>query len=253
MRKTEVEGVEGLAQSGQSPGNSPNPDILQSELDAAREDLKLRTAELEAAQARLTEFEQKLRLIYRSRPYRLAWRLWRTRARTRSALSRLRPGASRKREEAVEEMEALAPDVVAYAAGYAQVSKRPLANNHSDQGEPAQDAFYYGSRGVRATDQDRSGPLHAVLLLGDLTEPQLESALRELAINGPAEGEPVVITDCDALRTLDSAGYLYEYIPPRQDWERRLGRTSDDYDHFVQRRLALIAAAYGLASVPELS
>jgi hypothetical protein len=91
------------------------------------------------------------------------------------------------------------------------------------------------------------------MLLGGLTEPQLDSALRELALNVADEDEPLVITDCDALRTLDSAGYLYEYIPAREDWERHLGRDPDDYDRFVRRRLASIAGMYGLAAVPSTS
>ena len=91
-----------------------------------------------------------------------------------------------------------------------------------------------------------------MLLFGGLTEPQLTDALRALALDEAADGEPLVITDCDALRTLDSAGYLYEYIPPREDWERHLRRDGDDYDRFVRRRLASIVGMYGLAGVPSI-
>jgi hypothetical protein len=251
MREIEVEGHH---HSGKTVAKDPNLENLQRKVDAAREGLELRTAELEAAQARLTELEQRLRLVYQSRPYRFAWRIWRVRARTRASLSRLRRRASQQPETSLGEMQALAPDEVAYAAGYTEVTKQSLSNGHGGQttaAEEARPAFYYGSRGLRATDQERPGPLHAVLLLGGLTEPQLEIALRALAVDGPADAEPLVITDCDALRTLDSAGCLYEYVPPREDWEQRLGRNADDYDHFVDRRLASIAATYGLAGVPQ--
>jgi hypothetical protein len=253
MRETEVEGVH---HSGKSAEKDPKLEDLQRQVDTAREGLELRTAELEAAQARLTELEQRLRLIYQSRPYRFAWRIWRMRARTRASLARLRPRASQEQAgTGAREIQALAPDEVPYAAGYAEVTKQPLSNGQGGQIARAQEArpgFYYGSRGIRETDQEQSGPLRAVLLLGGLTEPQLDSALRALALDGPADGEPLVITDCDALRTLDSAGYLYEYIPPREDWER-LGRDGGDYDVFVRRRLALIAGTYGLPGIPSTS
>jgi hypothetical protein len=233
---------------------APTVERLQKEISAARGDLELRTEELQAAQARVTELEQRLRLIHESRPYRFAWRVWRVRARTRGSLSRLRPGASRPSpDQAGAEPETLGLDEVLYAAAYSEVSSAPLRSAETAGGEQAAEAkeFYYGSRGVRATEPEQTGPLRAVLLLGALTEPQLDSALRALDRHGSAESEPLIITDCDALRRLDSSGYLYEYIPPREDWEQRLERDGAGYDDFVRRRLVSIAGMYGLASVPE--
>jgi hypothetical protein len=246
-REIEVEGDRRHSEG--SAAEDEDPASIQRGVQA-RDALELRTAELEAAQARVTDLEQRLRLIHQSRTYRFAWRMWRMRARMRRLLSALR---RRTTEEGAEEIQALAPDDVPYAPDDTEVTMRSLPDGPGREiGHPrgAQPAFYYGSRGVRATDPEQSGPLYAVPLLGGLTEAQLARALRALALDGRADGEPIVITDCDALRTLDSAGYLYEYIPPREDWERRLGRNGDDYDDFVGRRLVLIAGTYGLAAVP---
>jgi hypothetical protein len=228
-------------------------DQLQSEAAAAREDLELRTEELQAAQARVTELEQRLRLIHESRPYRFAWRVWRISSRARASLSRLRPRASRP-DQAEAGPETQGPDEVLYAAAYSEVSKAPLLNADPAAGEPAGEGkeFYYGSRGMRETQAKRAGSLRAVQLLGGLTESQVDSALSALEGDGPAESEPLIITDCDALRRLDSSGFLYEYIPPREDWEQVLGRDVTDYDDFVRRRLLSIGSMYGLAIVPEV-
>jgi hypothetical protein len=266
MREIEVAGVR---HPEQSEGKAPDAERLRKEVEAAREDLELRTAELETAQARLEELERKLRLIHESRTYRLAFRMWRIRARTRALVSRRRPRAPRELIEApatAEELEAQAATeeldaqpTVEQLEGQATAEElEALAPEEPPYrpGDPAQDAeplLYYGSRGVRTTDQEPSGPLHAVVLMGGMTESQLESALRALAVEDALDGEPLVVTDCDALKTLDSAGHLYEYIPPREDWERHLGRNGDDYDDFVRRRLASIAGMYGLAGVPSTS
>jgi hypothetical protein len=267
MREIEVAGVR---HPEQSEGKAPDAERLRKEVEAAREDLELRTAELETAQARLEELEQKLRLIHESRIYRLAFRMWRIRARTRALVSRRRARAPRELIEAqatAEELEAraateeldaqpTAEQLEGQATAEELEALAPQEPPPYRRGDPAQDAeplLYYGSRGVRTTDQETSGPLHAVLLMGGMTESQLDSALRALDVEDPLDGEPLVVTDCDALKMLDSAGHLYEYIPPREDWERHLGRNGDDYDDFVRRRLASIAGMYGLAGVPPTS
>ena len=259
MREIEVEGVRHLEQS---QGEAPEAERFRKEVEAARKDLELRTAELETAQARLKQLEHRLRLIHESRPYRFAFRMWRIRAKIRAPLSRSPAGTSPDQEEAAADTvrQPPAPDQAPAAAGHSKaIAARaedadpvPVENAEPASGGDADPVSYWGSRGVRETDPGRSGPLRAVMLLGGLTEPQLDSALRELALNGAAEDEPLVITDCDALRTLDRAGYLYEYIPPREDWENHLRRDGDDYDRFVRRRLASIAGMYGLATVPSI-
>ncbi len=230
---------------------------LQTELGRARKDLEIRTAELEAAQARFTELEQRLRLIHESRPYRLAWRLWRIRARARAPFSRLRaaPAGSEQAGSPAAADRIPEPGEVLYAAGYMEVSDQPLKNVAAGGVEAASsgrdfEQEYHGSRGVRAVDPEQTGPLRPVLLLGGMTEAELAKALRTLNGRSPAEPEPLIITDCDALRTLDASGYLYEYVPPREDWEQRLGRDGRGYDEFVRRRLASIAGMYELTDLP---
>jgi hypothetical protein len=250
-REIEVEGVRHLEQS---EGEAPEPERLRKEVEAAREDLDLRTAELETAQARLKQLEQRLQMIHQSRTYRLASRMWRIRAKMRAPLSRSPVRTSEDQAEAESEaiQQPPAADQAPNAARYSEAIAAQAGDADPVAAEKAEPVSYWGSRGVRETDPARSRPLRAVMLLGGLTESQLDSALRELAINGGDDEEPLVITDCDALRKLDSAGYLYEYIPPREDWERRLHRDGDDYDRFVRRRLASIAGMYGLARVPSI-
>src|SRR5262245_54389381 len=59
---------------------------LQADLSDARRSLALRTAELDASQAKLAESEQNLRTIRDSPTYRLAQRLWGLRRATRDRL-----------------------------------------------------------------------------------------------------------------------------------------------------------------------
>lgn len=198
-----------------------------------REQSEQSASELQAAQARAAELEERLRQIQRSRTYRIASRMWRTRARIQALFSR-----PPWRTQRVGPKPA-APEVE---------DKLPAAS-----AETAEPVVYYGSRGVLAADRELSGPLHPVLLLGGVTEPQLADALRDLAADGATHGQPLVITDCDALRTLDNAGFLYEYIPPREDWKRHLGRDGGEYDRFLRRRLASIAGMYGLAGPPSIA
>lgn len=274
MREGEVEGGQGLDDAKQAKST----DLGLSELQA----------ELKAAQARVTELEERLRRMQHSRTYRAASRIWWIRARTRAVFRRRPTRAPRKLIEApaeevelvsaeeleaqtraeelevrrtaaelpaevsAEELEALASD----RTPNAEISEQPASNGDGNVIDPARDAqpaFYYGSRGVRESDRDQSGPLRAVLLMGDVTQSELESALHALDHRDALDGEPLLVTDCDALKTLDSAGHLYEYIPPRGDWERHLGRNADDYDDFVRRRLASIAGMYGLTGVPSIS
>ena len=229
---------------------------LQQELKRTRRDLEIRTAELEAAQARFTELEQRLRRIHESRPYRIAWGAWRIRAKARAPFSRRRDAPALPGPEQEGSVDRIPdPDEVLYAAGYMEVSDKPLKNGatgkvgaSSPGPDPGQE--FYGSRGVRARDPEQMGPLRPVLLLGGVTQAELGKALRTLDGSSPAEREPLVITDCDALRILDGSGYLYEYIPPREDWEQRLGRDERGYDEFLRRRLASIAGMYELTDPP---
>jgi hypothetical protein len=246
--------VEGVRHLEQSEGEAPEAERLRKEVEAARQDLELRTVELETAQTRLKQLERRLRLIQQSRAYRLASKVWRIRAKLRAPLSRSPAPTSEDQAEAAAEavQQAPASDEAPAAAGSSDAIAAQAMEADPVPARTAEPVAYWGSRGVRETDPARPVPLRAVMLLGGLTEPQLDSALRELAITGATDDEPLVITDCDALRTLDSAGYLYEYIPPREDWERRLQRGGDDYDRFVRRRLASIAGMYGLAGVPSI-
>jgi hypothetical protein len=267
MREIEVDGIQGVGDVEQSAGTDS--------------DLKQLQAELKAAQARVAELEDELLLLHQSRTYRAASRIWRIRKRTRAMFHRRPPRAPRELIEAraagvepqvsAEELEARAPadelearttaeELRAQATAEELEALAPdrarSSNGDPDEIDRAQDAqpvLYYGSRGVRETDREQSGSLRAVLLMGGMTESQLESALRGLDDRDATDVEPLVVTDCDALKTLDSAGHLYEYIPPREDWELHLGRNGDDYDDFVRRRLASIAGMYGLPGIPSIS
>ena len=192
---------------------------LQRELKQARGELELRTTALEAAEARSDGFEQRLRQIQESRPYRMAWRLWRIRTRARAPLSRAGSGRPRSgQDDASEEAElSRGPDESLDATGNAEV----FGATPTDAAPSAERDFeqeFHGSRGIRSAGSELIGPPSAVVLLGGQTEDQLREALDLLGSANVGEAEQLIITDCDALRTLDAYGYLYEYIPPREDW-----------------------------------
>jgi hypothetical protein len=211
---------------------APQVKRLQQELERVRGELQLRTAALEAEQARSEGLKQRLQEIQESRSYRMAWRLWRIRNRARAPLSRAGSGSPRSGQD--DASEAAEPPTDAPA---------PSTGRDFDQ-------EFHGSRGVRSAGSERNGPLHAVLLLGGPTEAQLREALDPLGKTDMGEAEPLVITDCDALRALDAYGYLYEYIPPREDWTERLGLDESSYLEFLNRRLHSIAGLYGLTDLP---
>jgi hypothetical protein len=216
---------------------------LRRELKQTRGELELRTEELEAAEARSEALQERLLEIQGSRPYRVASRLWRIRARARAPLSG-RP--RRAREDAAEPAELDGgPEAPADAAGEAATADAPAEATERDFEQE-----FHGSRGVRVTDSEGIGPLRAVLLLGGQTEDQVREALDGLGGKSSGGAEPLIVTDCDALRTLDASGYLYEYIPPREDWTQRLGLDDSGYDEFLRRRLHSIAGMYGLTDMP---
>jgi hypothetical protein len=221
---------------------------LRRELKRTRGELELRTEELEAAEARSEALQERLLEIQGSRPYRVASRLWRIRARARAPLS----GRSRHaQEDATEAAEPDAgPEGPADAAAGEAAAPAEAADAPAEASERDFEQEFHGSRGVRVTDSEGIGPLRAVLLLGGQTEDQLREALDGLDGKSSRGAEPLIVTDCDALRTLDASGYLYEYIPPREDWTQRLGLDNAGYDEFLRRRLHSIAGMYGLTDMP---
>jgi hypothetical protein len=217
---------------------------LEREVSKARGDLALRTQELRSAQARLTDLERTLRRIHDSPPYRLASRMWRTRARTRSLL-RLGPGARGAGPELASDATEDSDEVI-YAAGYTELD----SGGPPDLGEPEalEESDPEPVDGADEPDPASIGAERVIQLLGGLTQEQLVRELSELDKKGLVDSGLLVITDCDALRTFDEYQCRAEYIPPRADWER-LGRDSGEYDEFVRRRLLAIAGTHGLTTL----
>jgi hypothetical protein len=197
---------------------------LQSELSKARRDLALRTAELDAIRSRAADADQRLRRIEASGSYRLASRLWQVR---RRALARV-TGKGRSDPTNGEGV---------YAAGVAELG-----------GPERPDAVAAQTDGVGSRSATES-PVRAVWLLGGLTPKQLVRMVSAITRGAGDPARTLVISDCDAFRVLDGFGCLYEFIPPRVDWELRLGRDGGDYDGFVRRRLSTIAQTYGLPTL----
>jgi hypothetical protein len=52
---------------------------------------------------------------------------------------------------------------------------------------------------------------------------------------------PVLVTDCDAFGVLRERGLLFEYLPPRGDWDRHIG---GDYERFLAERTAELVEVY---------
>lgn len=231
---------------------APQVKRLQQELERTRGELQLRTAALDAEQARSEGLKQRLLEIQGSRSYRIAWRLWRIRTRARAPLSRAGGGRPRSRQDDASEAVELprGPDESLDAAGKAKEHGETPTNAPAPSSERNFEQEFHGSRGVRRAGSERIGPPHAVLLLGGQTETQLREALDRIGRTDISEAEPLVITDCDALRALDAYGFLYEYIPPREDWTERLGLDESSYLEFLNRRLHSIAGTYGLTDLP---
>ena len=195
--------------------------LLQRDLSEARRSLALRTAELDASQARLAESEQNLRTIRDSPTYRVAQRLWRLRRGTRDWL-RFRGNSSSADKQASVHSAGLSGPGVGDAVSGQGTDKQPAS--------PAQ-------------------TVAAVWLLGGLTSAQLIRMLRALSKSGTPASKLLVITDCDAFQALDGFGCKYEFVPSRQDWELRLGREASEYPEFVRRRLTAIGDAHGLSDL----
>ena len=166
-----------------------------------------------------------LRQIGASGPYRLAFRLWRLRALLTTPLRR------RGSRRGGAELET--------GADLTTTADQWLSTGSGSAGET--DGTFEERNGNPAT-------VRAVRLLG-LTQEQLVRQLAELHEAGLVTAELLVVTDCDALRSLDEYGCQYEYVPPREQWENLLGRDSGEYDDFIHRRMAMIGAVHGVTPV----
>jgi hypothetical protein len=74
----------------------------------------------------------------------------------------------------------------------------------------------------------------------------LVAVLEDVAAVTDGHRRTLYVTDCDAFHELRERGLLFEYIPPRQDWERHIGGS---YDAFLARRLRTITGTYRPARV----
>jgi hypothetical protein len=189
---------------------------LERDLSKAKRKLRRTRAELESAQAWIDELELRMRRIQRSPPYRFASRFWRLKARIRAPLRR-REGEPAGPSKAASDSESWIPAGVPDGRQDAEPQPPPSA-----------------------------GVSRAVTLLGLPSDQELTETLEELDRQGLADSELLVITDSDALRSLDQFHCRYEYIPPREDWET-LGRDASEYEDFLRRRLEMIGAQHGVA------
>jgi hypothetical protein len=87
----------------------------------------------------------------------------------------------------------------------------------------------------------------AVLLALGVDEDGLAGVLDGVAAVEGAAGRTLYVTDCDAFHQLRDRGLLFEYIPPRADWEAHID--ADGYDAFLARRLQTITRTYRPARV----
>jgi hypothetical protein len=53
---------------------------------------------------------------------------------------------------------------------------------------------------------------------------------------------PVFVTDCDQFQVFRRHGYLFEYIPPQQDWSSRFGES--DWSSYLRERMDLLLERY---------
>ena len=201
---------------------------LEQKLNKTKRNLNRSRGDLEAAQARIADLEQRLRRIQGSVSYRLASKLWRLRASVRAPFQR---SARAKAAQANFEAELrTAKDSEIWM---------------SDAARPPRPAR-------KATASPLPGgarPRNAVRLLGGVTEEELAVTLTELSERGLTGPDLLVVTDCDALRSLNEHGCGYEYVPPRQDWVDLLGRDPSEYEEFLDRRLAMIGTLHGVTPV----
>jgi hypothetical protein len=209
----------------------PKTDKKAKQIKRLRREVELQRGELRAAQARVGALEQRLRRIQQSRPYRFAWTLWRF-----SAWARRRSPDQDRRQEALE---------MRRFGEFAEFDSAPSAPAVTEEfGELSGEAAEALPDTVLQTDVAA-----AVYLLGGVTEVELVEVLEGLRRDHPANAGVLVITDCDALRRIDEYGYRYEYVPSREDWEKRLGHDGTGYDDFVARRLRTIGVEHGVQPV----
>jgi hypothetical protein len=53
---------------------------------------------------------------------------------------------------------------------------------------------------------------------------------------------PLFVTDCDQFQVFRRHGYLFEYIPPQEDWSARFG--DSDWSSFLRERMDLLLERY---------
>lgn len=74
-----------------------------------------------------------------------------------------------------------------------------------------------------------------------LPEAELADIVRRvLEIAGPST--VVVVSDSDAVHLFRKGGCRFEYVPPREDWERHFPER--DYDTFVSHRISSLDESY---------
>lgn len=80
------------------------------------------------------------------------------------------------------------------------------------------------------------------LMAWDVTANELEGLLAEVTriLKLRRSFRPLLVTNCDAFYALREHGYLFEYLPPRTDWNEQFG----SYDDFVNQRLQRIVETY---------
>lgn len=84
----------------------------------------------------------------------------------------------------------------------------------------------------------------------DATEASLEALVdgvaREQLVT--AGFRPLFVTDCDAFMVFRRHGYLFEFVPPKSDWEAIAGLAAN-WETFVEQRLRSLVETYRPATI----
>lgn len=106
-------------------------------------------------------------------------------------------------------------------------------------------AVWRAARGVSQLARRRAAPTEVAVarVAFGVDERALAELLPDLVRRaGDDPSRVLVVSDCDAVHLVAAAGCRFEYVPPREDWERHM--PGADHEAFAGRRVDSILAAY---------